>query len=217
MVGQICRLILLIAAITVVFSVPALAQETTSTAQQQYDDGETESTGQQLPSPEPSDGCANPTEVASFQGTETRRSDPFDVAGDVLRIRFTYISTDPEDDSENLVIRILEPPNNFVDSRIVFEPSSGTQNVLLDSPGQYFVEIEGEDVSYEVAIDDCGSVDGSAPGPPENPGGGEKIIMPPGLEGKKLADTGGLVLLLPLSAVVMGAGLLGFAVVRRRG
>jgi hypothetical protein len=92
------------------------------------------------PGPGASEGCSNPTQIVTFTGQEQRRTESFEVPSDVMRIRFFIEPTDTD----------------FFSTDIVTTPSSGSEILLLDQPGRYFLEIDPFDVRYQIAVDACG-------------------------------------------------------------
>ncbi len=177
----------------------------------------------ELPGAGPTEGCADPEEVTQFAGSTDRRTNPFSVSGDVLRLRFSTVETG--EFGGTFDVDVFEQNGDYVDSiTVVQESTSDTQNILLPKPGAYYLEIFADDMTYELAVDDCGTVDAGGPSdgdtdgpdddqygnppndqPDDEPGGvddqPDDVIDKTIPEDTKLVETGGFPLLL-------GAGLL---------
>ena len=112
-----------------------------------------------MPGPGASEGCNNPTEIATFAGQEQRRTEPFEVPSDVMRIRYFIDPTDTDFGGYLDVHVFKEGENFFTDSfstDIETRPTSGSENLLLDQSGRNFLEILPTDVRYQIAVDVCG-------------------------------------------------------------
>jgi hypothetical protein len=122
----------------------------------------TSTTGDQasgLPGPGASEGCNNSTQIATFAGQEQRRTEPFEVPTDVMRIRYFIDPTDTDFGGYLDVHVFNEGENFFTDSfstDIETRPTSGSENLLLDQSGRNFLEILPTDVRYQIAVDVCG-------------------------------------------------------------
>jgi hypothetical protein len=97
-------------------------------------------------------------EIATFSGAEVRRTAFFDVPSDRLRIRYFiepttssggYLNVDVLKEGDTLL-------TDFFFTETVREPSGGSENILLDQRGTYFLEIFPTDVTYQIAVDACG-------------------------------------------------------------
>jgi len=180
-----------------------------------------------LPGPGPSEGCANPQQIATFEGQEIRRTEAFDVSTEVLRIRYFIEPTD--EFGGFLAVDVLsEDDPLFFDgfvTQVETEPAGGSENILLDEPGSYFLEIEPFDVSYQIAVDACGGDLGPQPpgGGTGQDGTGQDDVMKGTIPDKDLPYTGGVgagavlgFTLLSLTLVGVGSSILRTAMRRER-
>lgn len=187
------------------------------------------------------DGC---TTVAGLSGNTSKSSEPFNV-GDT-EIIITYATEPTNNRGFNSTDIALVDNRNFtqIDSVEAFEGEDG-QFVVPVQAGRYFLDVSTFEQSYIVAAqvqggdEECAEDSGAGnPGEPvdpptpvptpdpgvpgENPADEEQPKDPKHgvIEGsypkKELADTGGLGLILPASVLMIGAGIAGFAVIRRR-
>ena len=128
------------------------------------------------------------------------------MSSDVLRVRYLTEVTDPDTFDDNLVVTVLRANGDFVDSVLILDPASGSQNVLLPGPGNYYLEIEAGDVRYELAID---ARERDLPPQPDGPGndprasGNEEVRNIPN---KNLPNTGGLAILAPAIGLYLISG-----------
>jgi hypothetical protein len=140
----------------------------------------------------------------------------------VMRIRY-FIEPTNTDFGGWLDVDVLKVGDrfffDFISTNIVRRPSAGSENILLDEPGSYFLEIRPVDVRYQIAVDACGGDLEPRPEPPSHsdPTAGprsEKIINIP--EKKKLPDTGGPAILVPAGLLLLSGVTLGLLLSRRR-
>jgi len=141
---------------------------------------------------------------------------------------FGYFIEPTSDSGGFLAVDVFKENDNlffeFFVTEVVNGPSGGSENILLDEPGTYFLEIDPTDVSYQIAVDACG---GDLPpqqggsdtpaGDQYNGGGGDvdnpKDVIPDTTSKKPLPNTGGM----PLLGLAIGALALagvGFSVLR---
>jgi hypothetical protein len=172
-----------------------------------------------VPGPGPSEGCNNPTQIATFAGQEQRRTELFEVPSDVMRVRYFIDPTDRDFGGYLDVDVFKEGENFFTDffsTDIETRPTSGSENLLLDQPGTYFLEILPTDVRYQIAVDAC---EGDLPPQPERPrndpgGRGPEEIR--NIPRKPLPNTGGLAILAPALGLLLISGTAAALLVGRR-
>jgi hypothetical protein len=162
------RMMLASLAFVLVFALPAWGQETTSATEGPANPQLQLQQATALPGAGPSEGCADPVEIATFSGSETQRTAAFEVPTDVMRIRYFIERT--SEFGGWLDIDIFKVNEefffDFVSTELVSEPSAGSDNILLQDPGSYFLELRPFDVAYQVAVDACGV--GTTTGPPSS-------------------------------------------------
>ena len=143
--------------------------------------GTTTTTGEQtvvpggasgLQGPGPSEGCDNPTQIATFAGQVQQSTEPFEMPSDVMRIR--YFIEPIEEFGNVLVVDVIKDGESFPTEGIITPPvrtPTGRSEILqLDQRGTYFLEIEPTDVTYQIAVDACegdiGPITGTTTGAP---------------------------------------------------
>jgi hypothetical protein len=74
-------------------------------------------------------------------------------------MRIRYFIEPTVDSGGFLAVDVLKEGDNFFFeffvTEVVTEPSGGIENILLDEPGTYFLEIDPVDVTYQIAVDAC--------------------------------------------------------------
>jgi hypothetical protein len=128
-------------------------------------------------------------EIATFSGSETQRTAAFEVPTDVMRIRYFIEPT--SEFGGWLDIDIFKVNEefffDFVSTELVTEPSAGSDNILLQDPGSYFLELRPFDVAYQVAVDACGVGTTTSPPSSSPPGSASPDQEPQDVEKGPLA------------------------------
>jgi hypothetical protein len=110
-----------------------------------------------LPGPGPSQGCDNPTQIATFAGQQPQSTEPFEVPSKVMRIR--YFIEPIEELGNVLVVDVIKDGESFATDSVITPPvrtPTGRSEILqLDQRGTYFLEIDPTDVIYQIAVDAC--------------------------------------------------------------
>lgn len=232
-------------AMLVVFSVPALAQEeatgpeltvqqeaTTgseaqedeSAAGEQYEEeANSPSEGQQENSQCPGAVQAIEPLVFDIEGGSSQ-TPSFEIQGDTFLVTLDVMEVEP-DSINSADVDIRDAETGFSVENIFRDEVGVASTFVNEGSGSYFLDIFAQNQAFTVTVEDCrgsnedgGGSEGGGGGAGDTPGEQEKgeIIMPPELIGKKLAETGGPSMLLPIGALILGAGFLGYAVIRRR-
>jgi hypothetical protein len=173
------------------------------------------------------EGCADPRQVRTFNGTQNQITPAFDITGNTFRLRYEVTDLDDEPGFDSLSIRpIAEDGIGVGDSVLVFDPGNGSKNIL-EGPGSFTLEIESEGFEYNVIVEDC---TGTAPGntqdgetstpqevssPPK--ARREEKVIPKTIPKKRLPPTGGIPAhAIMTGAILTGVGLLGVGLVVRQ-
>ena len=183
--------------------------------------GTTTTTGEQtlvpvqpsgLPGPGPSEGCNNPTQIATFEGQVQQSTEPFEVPSKVMRIR--YFIEPIEELGNVLVVDVIKDGESFATDSVITPPvrtPTGRNEILqLDQRGTYFLEIEPHDVTYQIALDACegeiGPITGTTTGTTtagDSTSTRDNVIRDTIPQSRELPNTGGgLSMLVPAVAVL---------------
>jgi LPXTG cell wall anchor motif len=187
-----------------------------------------------LQGPGPSQGCDNPTQIATFEGQVQQSTESFEVPSEVMRIR--YFIEPIEEFGNVLVVDVIKDGESFATDSVITPPvrtPTGRSEILqLDQRGTYFLEIEPHDVTYQIAVDACegeiGPITGTTTGtstPGTTTAGDststrDNVIRDtiPG-SNQELPNTGGLSMLMPVGtilALIITGSAIGLFYVRRR-
>ena len=183
-----------------------------------------------LPGPGPSQGCNNPTQIATFDGQAQQSTEPFEVPSDVMRVR--YFIEPIEELGNVLVVDVIKEGESFPTDSVITPPvrtPTGRSEILqLDQRGTYFLEIDPHDVTYQIAVDACegdiGPITGTTTGAPTGTTSGastgaanttgaatnsgdttspnDSVIRDTIPDGQLLPNTGGLSMLMPVGTIL---------------
>ncbi len=175
------------------------------------------------------EGCSNPLVVETFGGSNSQITSPFEITGNTFRLT---LEAEPVRQGEFASIFIQsfdETEGNVPFGGIDVNPVEGrvteTANVL-EGPGTFNLEIEADNTTYEITVEDCGGRGGTT-------GGGtteettqrrvgkrievERDVTIINIPGKPLPPTGGLPASVFVAGFVLaGAGLFGLGLARHR-
>ena len=186
-----------------------------------------------LPGPGPSEGCNNPTQIATFEGQVQQSTEPFEVPSNVMRVR--YFIEPMEELGDFLVVDVIKDGESFPTDGVITPPvrtPTGRNEILqLDQRGTYFLEIEPHDVTYQIAVDACegdigpttGTTTGTSTTATTNSGDStstrDNVIRDTIPDGQPLPNTGGLSMLMAVGSVlalIITGSAIGLFYVRRR-
>jgi hypothetical protein len=170
-----------------------------------------------LPGPGPSEGCSNPTQIATFAGQVQQSTESFEVTSEVMRVR--YFIEPIEEFGNVLVVDVIKDGESFPTEGIITPPvrtPTGRSEILrLDQRGTHFLEIEPHDVTYQIAVDACegdigpitGTTTGASTTGSETTGDStstrDNVIRDTIPQSRELPNTGGgLSMLVPAVAVL---------------
>ena len=199
--------------------------------------GTTTTTGEQtvapggasgLPGPGPSQGCDNPTQIATFAGQVQQSTEPFEVPSKVMRVR--YFIEPVEELGDFLVVDVIKDGESFPTDGVITPPvrtPTGRSEILqLDQRGTYFLEIDPHDVTYQIAVDACKGNIGPTTGTTGSETTGDSTSTRDNVirdtipeSSQELPNTGGLSFLVPavaLLALLLNGTAIGLLFVLRR-